>query len=71
MDAPPSQAGATSVSNEPYWDTGNEVLVTARLRELDDGDWRLSVSSKIGGSKHQMSGADLKIPRERMEWQNS
>ena len=37
-------------SNEPYSDEDVEVVVTASLRQLDDGDWSLSVSSKIGTS---------------------
>ena len=61
----------TAVSNEPYWDTENEVLVTARLREADEGNWSLSVTSKIGDSKHQMSGATLEIPRDKIEWMST
>jgi len=71
QDSPPSRAGVTAGSNEPYWDADNEVLVTARLREADEGNWTLSVTSKIGDSKHQMSGATLKIPREKIEWMST
>ena len=66
-NSPPSEAGITAVSNEPYWETANEVVVTARLREAEDGNWTLSVTSRIGDSKHQMSGATLKIPRDKIE----
>jgi hypothetical protein len=65
--SPPARAGITAVSNEPYWETANEVVVTARLREADEGNWTLSVTSKIGDSKHQMSDATLKIPRDKIE----
>jgi len=68
QDSPPARAGVTAVSYEPYWETANEVVVTARLREAEEGNWTLSVTSKIGDSKHQMSGATLKIPREKIEW---
>lgn len=43
-------------------------MVTARLREADEGNWTLSVTSKIGDSKYQMSGATLEIPRDKIEW---
>ena len=68
MSSPPAQAGTTATSNEPYWETDNEVFVTAKLREADDGDWTLSVTSKIGASKNQMAGATLKIPRDKIAW---
>ena len=67
-NSPPSRAGTTTVSNEPYWNSDNEVLVTARLREADEGDWTLSVTSKIGDSNDQMSGATLTIPSDKIEW---
>ena len=68
---PPAQAGSTTVSNEPYWETDNEVLVTARLRQNDNKSWTLSVSSKIGDSKHQMAGGTLTIPEDKMSWLGS
>jgi hypothetical protein len=46
-------------------------VLTARLREGQDGNWTLSIMSKIGDSKHQMSGGTLKIPREKIEWMSS
>ena len=75
-NSPPSKAGVAGFSQEPYWETNNTVLVTARLFELEDGNWMLKVTSKIGGrskdsgreSKNQMSGATLKIPRDKIEW---
>lgn len=70
-NSPPSRAGVTAVSNEPYWDTENEVLVTARLRQADEGKWSLSVTSKIGDSKYQMSGATLEIPPDKIEWMST
>jgi hypothetical protein len=70
-DSPPAQAGVTAGSNEPYWKSENEVLVTARLREADEGSWTLSVTSKIGDSDNQMSGATLKIPPDKIEWMST
>ncbi len=58
----------TGISNESYSDTANEVLVTARLRGSKEDGWRLSVNSKIGDSKNQMSGASAVIPDEKMKW---
>jgi hypothetical protein len=66
-DVPP-QAQMAGYSNEPYWERENEVLVTAKLRQLDDGNWRLSVSPRIGDSKNQMAGAALQIPKEKLQW---
>ena len=67
-DQPPKRAGMSGFSNEPYWERDNEVLVTAKLRQEDDGSWRLSVDPRIGDSKNQMAGASLKIPKEKIEW---
>ena len=64
----PQRPGASGVSNEPYWETDNEVLVTARLRQNDDENWTLSVNSRIGDSKNQMAGASLTIPKDKMTW---
>jgi hypothetical protein len=65
---PPQQAGMSGHSNEPYWERDNEVLVTAKLRPEEDGNWRLSVDPRIGDSKNQMAGVALKIPKEKMQW---
>jgi hypothetical protein len=51
---------------EPYSDEDVEVLVTAKLRKLDDGGWSLSVSSTIGNQRHQMGGTRVTIPAEEM-----
>lgn len=67
-NSPPKGEGIVGISNEPYWETDNEVLVTARLRQNDDDSWALSVKSKIGDSKNQMAGASLTIPEEKMKW---
>jgi hypothetical protein len=53
-------------SNEPYSDEDAEVVVTARLRQLDDGNWSLSVASMIGDQPYQMGGARVTIPAEEM-----
>lgn len=71
QNVPPAQAGVTAISNEPYWETDNEVLVTARLRQNEDRDWTLSVNSKIGDSKNQMAGGSLTIPEEAMTWMST
>ncbi len=67
---PPKEAGTVGVSNDSYSDTENEVFVTARLREGDNGSWTLSVSSKIGDSKHQMYGSRITIPPDKIEWRS-
>jgi len=64
----PHQAGRTSVSNQRYWERDNEVLVTARLEELADGNYSLSVASRIGDSKDQMSGVTMDVPKEHLDW---
>ena len=56
------------MSNEPYWETDKEVLVTAKLRRIDDEYWQLSVESRIGNTKHQMHGASLRIPNDKLRW---
>jgi hypothetical protein len=68
QNSPPARAGIVGVSNEPYWEKDNEVLVTAQLRQTDDGGWSLGITSKIGDSKDQMADVTLKIPAEKMEW---
>ena len=64
----PQEAGVKVISNEPYWERDNEMLVTATLRRQDDDHWRLSVESRIGDSKNQMGGVSLKIPAENLAW---
>lgn len=66
VGTPPHRWGGTS--NEHYWETGNEVLVTAKLREGEDGQWRLSVASEIAGDKPQMGGTTMPVPKEDLEW---
>jgi hypothetical protein len=56
----------SSTSNEPYSETETEIVVTAKLRQMDDGNWSLSVSSSIGGQRAQMGGARVTIPAEEM-----
>jgi len=55
-------------SNESYDEVDKEVLVTASLHQMADGDWRLLVSPKISEIRAQMAGASLKIPDAEMEW---
>lgn len=64
----PQQAGVKAISNEPYWERDNEVLVTATLRRAVDGHWRLAVESRIGDSQNQMGGGPLEIPAEKLAW---
>ncbi len=69
LDSPPqSDQGTSTISNEPYWESDNEVLVTARLQQDKDESWTLSVSSKIGDSQNQMGGATLRIPQDQIDW---
>jgi BlaR1 peptidase M56 len=72
---PPAEGSTkimTGISNEDYWKIDNEVLVTAKLRRQDNGDWRLSVDSKInsgtGKPADQMFGASIDIPDARLKW---
>jgi len=65
---PPAKPGVSSVSNEPYWESETNVLVTAKLREKSNGDWTMIVSSKIGDSNDQMGGSTLTIPAEKIRW---
>ncbi len=58
----------SSTSNEPYWDSQSEVVVNTKLRQMDDGNWSLSVSSIIAGKTDQMGGTKLTIPDEEMRW---
>jgi hypothetical protein len=67
----PQEAGVKMISNEPYWERDNEMLVTATLRRQDDSNWRLSVESRIGESRHQMGGVSLEIPAEKLAWNNT
>jgi hypothetical protein len=67
-DDVPSRAGAKGYSNEEYWSRDNEVVVTAKLRQLDGGDWQMSVDSLIADSPSQMHGATLQIPQEKLRW---
>lgn len=62
------RGGFTAVSNEPYWEKDSEVLVTAKLLRRDDGDWTLSVTSKIGGGGYQMGSVIMPIPAEKARW---
>jgi hypothetical protein len=64
----PKKPGISGYSNEPYWETDNEVLVTVRLRQIDDETWQLSAQSRIGDSKNQMAGASLEIPDDKLRW---
>jgi hypothetical protein len=57
-----------SSSNVQYSETPAEVLIDARLRQLDDDRWSLKVSSKIGDREDQMNGTRLIIPDEDMRW---
>ena len=68
QSTPPAKPGVSSISNEQYWETDTNVLVTAHLKEIDSGDWILTVSSKIGNSKSQMGGVTLQIPADKMKW---
>ncbi|WP_044301796.1 hypothetical protein [Rhodopirellula sallentina] len=64
----PDRAGSSGISNARYWERDNEVLVTARLTELADGNYSLSVSSRIGNSDDQMAGASIVFPSDHLAW---
>ena len=68
--SPPPDGQVSAISNEPYWESENEVLVTARLRPADAGNWTLSVTSKIGDSQNQMAGTYMTIPAEKIAWKS-
>jgi hypothetical protein len=65
---PPPKSGTAGFSNMPYWERDNELLVTAKLRKGDDGNWRLSVDPRIGDSTSQLTGATLQISNEQIKW---
>jgi hypothetical protein len=58
----------SSFSNAQRGDFEREVLITSSLRQLESGDWTLSVGSRIGDSEAQMGGASVTIPDEAMAW---
>jgi hypothetical protein len=62
------QPKITSSSNEPYSEQEVEVVITAKLRQMDDANWSLSVSSTIGNQQWQMGGTRVTIPDEEMRW---
>ncbi len=64
----PDRAGRSGGSNQRYWERDNEVLVTARLTELADGNYSLSVSSRIGNSDAQMAGVSMDVPADHLAW---
>ena len=64
----PAQAESSGISNRPYWERDNEVLVTARLSQLPNGNFSLSVTSRIGDSDDQMHGVSLDVPKEHLDW---
>jgi hypothetical protein len=67
-DSVPAEAGTTGISNEPYWEQDNEVLVTATLRRTTDEERVFAVDSRIGDAQSQMYGASLKIPADKLRW---
>lgn len=70
-NSPPKRPGRSSISNREYWQRDNEVFVTARLQQTDDENWSLGVTSRIGGSKEQMSGVSMSISKEQLAWQSA
>lgn len=65
----------SAYSNEPYDETNNVVLVVAKLRKQENGNWRLSVNSRIdsedGEPRWQMSGTSIEIPADKLKWWES
>ena len=64
----PPRAGRSGVSNQHYWERDTEVLVTASLTERSDGNYSLSVTSRIGDSNDQMAGVTMDVPKEHLAW---
>lgn len=62
----PQKATWTCVSNEPYWETGVEALVTVSLRRDGADKWALTLSSRSGGTKWQLGGGTVTIPDAHM-----
>ena len=56
------KAKMNSFFNDPYDEKDNEVFVTASLNKRGDGDYDLSVGSRIGDSTAQMGGVSVKVP---------
>jgi hypothetical protein len=65
---PSRDVGTAGITNAPYWETDNEVLVTATLRKTDEGDWRLAVLPVMGQGKHKFYGHAVTIPKEDLAW---
>ncbi len=64
----PPRAGRSGVSNQRYWERDNEVLVTASLAEMADGNYSFSVTSRIGDSTDQMAGVSMDVPKQHLDW---
>jgi hypothetical protein len=61
--------GLPKSKTDSFWnaqgeDQDREVLVTATLMRMENGDWRLSVSSRIGESDQQMGGGNISFADE-------
>ena len=56
------RARVTAVSNEPYWETGLDAVMTAALRRRSDGNWLLTVGSRSLNTKWQIGGLSVPIP---------
>jgi hypothetical protein len=62
------KGGHGSYSNGHDWENESVVLVTATLRKTDDGDWRLSITPRIGDGRNTFVGAAVTIPKEDLAW---
>jgi hypothetical protein len=67
-DVPPAKEQTSGITYAPYWESDNELIVTATLRPSADSTRQLTVNSRIGESKNQMAGASLRIPEEKLDW---
>ena len=52
----------SSISNEPYWETGLDAVLTAALRRVDDKTWSLTLASRSLNTKWQFGGGSFPIP---------
>lgn len=72
VEGAPLGPAYSGFSNHTVDDGGVEVLVTARLRKTDDGNWRLAVASRTGGASSQyVPDIALDIPAKHLAWQEN
>jgi hypothetical protein len=63
--------GTSGISNENYSARDNEMLVTAALHQRPHGIGELVVTSRISGSRDQMSDATHRIAADSFAWRET